>query len=251
MADISHTAGHVFTGNLSNSPLQHADIITFTTHKMGGPKGAVILTRKGIKYQKTGEDKARNLVALTHSGLFPGVQGGPDSTHYLGVKELFDTMLDDVMVGWAERVTTSIQNVQNRLRARLANLVADSDTHLILWNVSESDQLVDPSAKKGAGKKLAEAAEQAGLILNAYGFKGDRNKSLEPGGVRIGMNGPARRVNWSESDDVWLANSLADMAEVLHDDAALAAVVQRVRGELDEIIGRSPIRWDIPRQQAA
>lgn len=252
LADISHTAGHIFTGNLSNSPLVHGDVVTSTLHKMGGPKSAVILTRKEVTVFKSGREKP--LPFLTRTGLFPGVQGGPDSSKYLGIKTLFEALLTDVMRGWSERVLASVQNVQAVIRARAMRLVAESNTHLILWDVEHSDpvklEILAGKKGKGAGKKLSQAAARAGIIINANGSKGDPNGPLEPGAVRIGMNGPARRAHWGPEQDRWMGNSLCDLAEALHYPTALDEAIVRIRAELDTLIAGCPIRWDIPRETA-
>ena len=64
MVDMAHIAGLVAAG-FHPSPVPHADIVTFTTHKtMRGPRGGAILSR---------QDLARKV----DSAVFPGLQGGP------------------------------------------------------------------------------------------------------------------------------------------------------------------------------
>ena len=65
LADISHIAGLIAAGEVP-SPVGHAQIITFTTHKtLCGPRAAVILTQNAALRRKIDR------------GIFPGEQGGP------------------------------------------------------------------------------------------------------------------------------------------------------------------------------
>jgi glycine hydroxymethyltransferase len=251
MADISHTAGHQLTGKLKSKVFDLADVVTFTTHKMGGPKGAIILTRKGVmakdymsreklesKFRKP--DNAR-ITAATRTGLFPGLQGGPNSINYLGIAALFSALDDQVMHGWSERVLQHVQDVQGRLLQSRMNLVAESDTHLILMDAERSS---GSNGKSGAGKRLAESLERSGVIVNANGIRDDENGPFKPGGIRIGMNGPARRKGWDAETSNVFAGIVSRLTRELNDSEALAAAVTESRVTVDNIIDSHPIRWD-------
>ena len=65
LVDMAHFAGLVAAGIYPN-PLDHADIVTSTTHKtLRGPRGGIILTN----------DEA--LAKKINTAVFPGLQGGP------------------------------------------------------------------------------------------------------------------------------------------------------------------------------
>jgi len=65
MVDMAHFAGLVAAG-LHPSPLEHAHVVTTTTHKtLRGPRGGMILTN----------DEA--IAKKINSAVFPGLQGGP------------------------------------------------------------------------------------------------------------------------------------------------------------------------------
>ena len=71
MADISHIAGLVI-GGVHPSPIAHADIVMFTTHKtFRGPRGAVLMvTKKGL-------ERDPDMAIKIDRAVFPGLQGGP------------------------------------------------------------------------------------------------------------------------------------------------------------------------------
>ncbi|MCW5196884.1 serine hydroxymethyltransferase, partial [Buchnera aphidicola (Pemphigus obesinymphae)] len=67
LVDIAHVAGLVATG-LYPDPLDHAHVVTSTTHKtLAGPRGGLILIKNGTT----------DLYRQIDSSVFPGIQGGP------------------------------------------------------------------------------------------------------------------------------------------------------------------------------
>src|SRR5213075_336304 len=65
MVDMAHFAGLV-AGGAHPIPLEHAHVVTTTTHKtLRGPRGGMVLSR----------DEA--LGKKINSAVFPGLQGGP------------------------------------------------------------------------------------------------------------------------------------------------------------------------------
>ena len=65
MVDMAHFAGLV-AGGVHPNPLDHAHVVTTTTHKtLRGPRGGMILSRDA------------DLGKKINSAVFPGLQGGP------------------------------------------------------------------------------------------------------------------------------------------------------------------------------
>ena len=64
MVDAAHIAG-LIAGGAHPSPVPHADVVTFTTHKtLRGPRPGAILCRE-------------QYAAAIDKAVFPGLQGGP------------------------------------------------------------------------------------------------------------------------------------------------------------------------------
>ncbi|MGM0498271.1 MAG: serine hydroxymethyltransferase, partial [Bacteroidota bacterium] len=80
MVDMAHPAGLIAAGLLKN-PLEHAHIVTSTTHKtLRGPRGGIILMGKNFENpwgMKTKKGTVRKMSGLLNSAVFPGTQGGP------------------------------------------------------------------------------------------------------------------------------------------------------------------------------
>ncbi len=65
MVDMAHFAGLV-AGGVHPNPLEHAHVVTTTTHKtLRGPRGGMILSQD--------EELGKKI----NSSVFPGLQGGP------------------------------------------------------------------------------------------------------------------------------------------------------------------------------
>jgi glycine hydroxymethyltransferase len=80
LADISHPAGLIARGLLTD-PLPHCHIVTTTTHKtLRGPRGGLILLGKDFANPwglKTPKGEVKMMSALLDMAVFPGTQGGP------------------------------------------------------------------------------------------------------------------------------------------------------------------------------
>jgi glycine hydroxymethyltransferase len=64
MADMAHISGLVATGQ-ANSPFEHCDVVTSTTHKsLRGPRSGIIFSRKELSEK-------------VNTAVFPCLQGGP------------------------------------------------------------------------------------------------------------------------------------------------------------------------------
>lgn len=68
MSDMAHISGLVAAGE-QNSPFEHCDVVTSTTHKtLRGPRAGIIFFRK---------DKEADIEARINAAVFPACQGGP------------------------------------------------------------------------------------------------------------------------------------------------------------------------------
>ncbi len=212
MVDMAHFAGLV-AGGVHPNPLDHADVVTTTTHKtLRGPRGGMVLTNDA--------DTAKKV----RSALFPGLQGGP-LMHVIAAKAVaFGEALRPEFRSYASAVVENAQALAGALvEAGYAVVSGGTDTHLAL---------IDLRPKGVKGNAAEESLERAGITCNKNGIPFDTEKFTVTSGIRIGS--PAATTRGFGAAE--FRNVGAMMAEVLdglaaggdNNDAAEDAVRERV-----------------------
>ena len=166
MVDMAHFAGLVAGGAHAN-PLEHAHVVTTTTHKtLRGPRGGMILTND--------EDLAKKI----NSAVFPGLQGGP-LMHVIAAKAVaFGEALQPEFKLYAKNVVANAKALADALKTGGLDLVSGgTDTHVLL---------VDLRPKKVTGKVAEHALERAHITANKNGIPFDPEKPALTSGIRLG-----------------------------------------------------------------
>lgn len=172
LADISHIAGLVVSG-VHPSPVQHAHLVTTTTHKtLRGPRGAIIMvTNKGLK-------KDPELGKKIDSAIIPGLQGGPHDNQTAAIAVCLKEASSITFKKYAKQIVANSKALAKELSGYGFDLVSGgSDNHLIL---------IDLRNKGVNGKVAALALEVAGIVVNMNGVPFDTNPPLWPSGIRLG-----------------------------------------------------------------
>jgi glycine hydroxymethyltransferase len=163
---MAHFAGLV-AGGAHPNPLEHAHVVTTTTHKtLRGPRGGMILTNDlelGKKF---------------NSAVFPGLQGGP-LMHVIAAKAVaFGEALRPEFKDYAHRVIENARALANRLMEGGCDIVSGgTDTHLML---------VDLRPKGLTGKDAEAALGRANITCNKNGVPFDPQKPMITSGIRLG-----------------------------------------------------------------
>ena len=166
MVDMAHFAGLV-AGGVHPNPLDHAHIVTTTTHKtLRGPRGGMILSNH--------EDIGKKI----NSAVFPGLQGGP-LMHVIAAKAVaFGEALQPDFPKYAQAIVDNAKALSNAINAGGLNLVSGgTDTHVIL---------VDLTKKKLTGKAAEAALGRAGMTCNKNGIPFDPESPMVTSGIRLG-----------------------------------------------------------------
>lgn len=166
LVDMAHIAGLVAAG-LHPSPMEHAHVVTSTTHKtLRGPRGGIILTN----------DEA--IAKKINSAVFPGLQGGP-LMHVIAAKAVaFGEALQPEFKDYIQRVVDSASTLADVMIARGCDIVSGgTQNHLML---------VDLRPKGVKGNVAEVALERAGFTCNKNGVPGDPEKPTVTSGIRLG-----------------------------------------------------------------
>ncbi|ADY53794.1 Glycine hydroxymethyltransferase [Pseudopedobacter saltans DSM 12145] len=181
LADISHPAGLIARGLLTD-PLPHCHIVTTTTHKtLRGPRGGIIMMGKDFDNPwglTTPKGEIRKMSAILDSAVFPGTQGGP-LEHIIAAKAIaFGEALSDEYMEYVLQVKKNADALAKELVARDYKLISGgTDNHLML---------IDLSNKNITGKAAEEALGKADITVNKNMVPFDKRSPFVTSGIRIG-----------------------------------------------------------------
>ena len=183
MVDMAHPAGLVAAGLLKN-PLEHAHIVTSTTHKtLRGPRGGIILMGKNFENPwglKTKKGTVRKMSGLLNSAVFPGTQGGP-LEHVIAAKA----------VAFEEALTPEFkeyqQQVQKNARA-MAEKFSEKGYKVISGGTDNHSMLIDLRTKVPdvSGKEVEDALIKADITINKNMVPFDSRPPMQASGMRLG-----------------------------------------------------------------
>ncbi len=208
MVDMAHIAGLVAAG-LHPSPLEHADIVTSTTHKtLRGPRGGIILTN------------SEDIIKTINSRVFPGVQGGP-LMHVIAAKAAaFGEALQPEFTAYQKQILENARALAARLVERGFTLVSGgTDNHLMIVNTFDTKGIT--------GKDAQAMLEAANITTNKNMLPYDKNKPAVSSGIRLGSPALTTR-GFGAAEFKETADIIADVLDAKGSEAAIAAGKARV-----------------------
>lgn len=211
LADISHPAGLIAKGILSD-PIPHCHIVTTTTHKtLRGPRGGLILMGEdfdnpfGIKLKN---GKLRKMSALLNLAVFPGNQGGP-LEHIIAAKAIaFGEALTDDFLHY-------MLQVKKNAEAMAAAFVA-KDYHIISGGTDNHMMLIDLRNKNITGKDAENVLVKADITANKNMVPFDDKSPFITSGIRFGT--AAITTRGLKEADMTTIVELVDEALTNHED---------------------------------
>lgn len=197
LADVSHIAGLIAGGAVA-TPVGHAHVITFTTHKtLTGPRGAVILTTDSTLARKI--DRA----------VFPGEQGGPHVNTFAALATAFKLARSDQFKSLQHQIIKNCKALNDQLAERGFRMVfGGTDTHLTNLDCKT---VTGPDGSSLSGDMAARILDIVGLVMNRNTIPGDKT-ALQASGIRMGTPWMTQR-GLKEDDMVEVANIIADVLQ--------------------------------------
>ncbi|XRE44782.1 Serine hydroxymethyltransferase [Tenacibaculum discolor] len=222
MADISHPAGLIAKGILSD-PLPHCHIVTTTTHKtLRGPRGGMIMIGKDFENPfglKLKSGKLKKMSTLINSAVFPGNQGGP-LEHVIAAKAVaFGEALTDEFLEYQIQVKENAQAMAKAFVAKGYEIISGgTDNHCML---------IDLRNKKITGKAAEDALGKAEITVNKNMVPFDTESPFVTSGIRVGT--AAVTTRGLKEEDMEVIVDLVDEALMnAENEEVLEAVGEKV-----------------------
>jgi glycine hydroxymethyltransferase len=183
MVDMAHPAGLIAAGLLDN-PLEHAHIVTSTTHKtLRGPRGGIILLGKDFENPwgvTTPKGEVKMMSAMLNSAVFPGIQGGP-----------LEHVIASKAVAFREALTPEFKVYQAQVQknaAVMAKAFVDMGYKVISGGTDNHSMLIDLRTKypEITGKKVENTLVKAHITVNKNMVPFDSRSPFQTSGLRVG-----------------------------------------------------------------
>ncbi|HXH99867.1 MAG TPA: serine hydroxymethyltransferase [Sphingobacteriaceae bacterium] len=233
LADISHPAGLIARGLLTDA-LPHCHIVTTTTHKtLRGPRGGMIMLGKDFENPfglKNPKGELRMMSALLDSGVFPGTQGGP-LEHIIAAKAIaFGEALGDDYMKYVLQVKQNAAVMASAFMERGYRIISGgTDNHLML---------IDLGNKNITGKDAENALGAADITVNKNMVPFDTRSPFVTSGIRIGTAAVTTR-GLKEKHMEKIVEFIDDVISNPENDAHL----KKVRKKVNEMMGKHSLYY--------
>ncbi len=213
--DAAHFIGLV-AGKAIPSPVEYADVVSFTTHKvLRGPRGGMILS------------KAAHAAAIDKA-IFPGMQGGPIMSAVAAKAIALKECATAQYQAYAKQVIVNAKDLAKSLETEGMRAVSGgTETHLAL---------IDIRSTGVNGKVADERCGRAGISLNKNAIPYDPESPAVTSGIRVGT--PAVTTQGMGSEQMPVIASLIARAIKDGEDEAKTA---QIRKEVNALTAKFPV----------
>lgn len=195
LVDMAHYSG-LIAGKQYPSPIEHAHIVTSTTHKtLRGARSAMILTN----------DEA--LIKKINSAVFPGLQGGPLMHVMAGKAVAFGEALKPEFEDYIKKVISNAKVLSSSLVNNGFKIVTGGTDSHIVW--------LDLTPKKVTGDKAEKILEDVGIACNKNAIPYDPNPPKITSGLRFGTAAATSR-GFNESDFSEIGDMISEVLDNIH-----------------------------------
>ena len=213
--DAAHFIGLV-AGKAIPSPVEYADVVSFTTHKvLRGPRGGMILS------------KAAHASAIDKA-IFPGMQGGPIMSAVAAKAIALKVCATAQYQSYAKEVIVNAKALAKSLEDEGMRAVSGgTETHLAL---------IDIRSTGVNGKVADERCGRAGISLNKNAIPYDPESPAVTSGIRVGT--PAVTTQGMGAEQMPVIASL--IARAIKDGEDEAKIAQ-IRKEVNALTAKFPV----------
>ena len=213
--DAAHFIGLV-AGKAIPSPVEYADVVSFTTHKvLRGPRGGMILS------------KAAHAAAIDKA-IFPGMQGGPIMSAVAAKAIALKECATAQYQSYAKEVIVNAKALAKSLEDEGMRAVSGgTETHLAL---------IDIRSTGVNGKVADERCGRAGISLNKNAIPYDPESPAVTSGIRVGT--PAVTTQGMGAEQMPVIASL--IARAIKDGEDEAKIAQ-IRKEVNALTAKFPV----------
>ena len=221
LVDMAHFSGLVAGGAYPN-PLEYADVVTSTTHKvLRGPRGGIILTNRD------------DLIKKFNSAIFPGLQGGP-LMHVIAAKAVcFKEALDPSFKTYTKQVIDNAKTLSETLvKNNFKIFSGGTDTHLMLLDLRDFNL---------TGKLAESSLGKANITCNKNSIPFDTQSPMITSGVRLGT--PASTTRGFGQKEFILVGQLISklLKELAKNPENNSKAENEVKKEVIDLCGSFPI----------
>ncbi|WP_029202776.1 serine hydroxymethyltransferase [Ornithinimicrobium pekingense] len=215
--DAAHFIGLV-AGKVIPSPVPHADVVSFTTHKvLRGPRGGAIVCK---------EEHAKKI----DRAVFPMMQGGPLMHGIAGKAVNFAECMTPAYQAYAQQVVDNARVLAESLGEKgIRPITGGTDTHLSLHDL------------RGVGVTGADAelrCDAAGIVLNKNAIPFDPEKPNVASGIRVGS--PSVTTQGMGTEQMRVVADLIHRAVTETDGTPDHPVAREIRERVTELMAAHP-----------
>lgn len=231
LADISHPAGLIAKGLLSD-PIPHCHIVTTTTHKtLRGPRGGMIMMGKDFENPwglKTPKGVTRMMSHVLDMSVFPGNQGGP-LMHIIAAKAVaFGEALTDNFFNYTMQVQKNAKAMAEAFVKRGYNIISEgTDNHMML---------IDLRNKNITGKEAENALVKAEITVNKNMVPFDDKSPFVTSGIRVGT--PAITTRGLVEEDM---ETIVDFIDKVIVDFENDNLLEEIADEVNQFMADKPM----------
>lgn len=233
MADISHPAGLIARGLLTD-PLDFCHIVTTTTHKtLRGPRGGMIMMSEDFENPwglTTPKGEIKMMSALLNSAVFPGVQGGP-LEHVIASKAVAfgEALTDD----YFEYILQVKKNA-----AVMAQAFIDRGYHVVSGGTDNHSMLIDLRTKfpEITGKMVENTLVKADITVNKNMVPFDSRSPFQTSGLRVGT--PAITTRGLKEEHM---EPIVELIDEVIGHIECEKTLDSVREKVNKMMGQFPL----------